>query len=244
VKITPSPKLIKALVGGLTSTLHFHRFGDDNLRRAARESPTGTFLVCHFHQSLLTILGPHHHLPVATLASKSRDGGITAAYLEEIGIRAIRGSSSRGAAYGALELMRALREGNHIVLNVDGPRGPFKSVKAGAVELARRCGVPLVPLVGRASREFSFKRSWDRFRVPLPGAQVAILYGEPMWFGGAEPGPRELWERRRRLALTMHALEAQASRLVGRPDGRPPRECLAWLTDPPEDDGPPERADR
>jgi lysophospholipid acyltransferase (LPLAT)-like uncharacterized protein len=223
--------LIKHVVRGLTRTLHFHLFGTDHLRAAARMSPTGTFVICHWHQSLLSILGPHHDLPVATLASRSRDGEITARYLETIGIRVVRGSSSRGGVDGAKELMRALTDGYHVVLNLDGPRGPFKRVKSGALEIARRFGVPLVPIAARARCEFSFKRSWDRFRVPLPGSSVAICYGAPMMFPPENPDAATSLARQRAVACALHDLEAEASRRVGRSDGYPLAKHLAWLHD-------------
>ncbi len=229
MRLKPSPTLVKHLVRGLTRTLHFHLFGTEHLRAAARLSPTGTFVVCHWHQSLLNVLGPHHHMRVATLASRSRDGEITARYLETIGLRVVRGSSSRGGIDGAKELMRALTEGYHVVLNLDGPRGPFKRVKAGAVEIARRFGVPLVPIAARASCEFSFKRSWDRFRVPLPGSSVAICYGAPILYPTDPPAGVTLRARQRALAGVLHDLEADASRRVGRGDAYPHPRHLAWL---------------
>ncbi len=229
MRITPSPKLVRTVVFALTKSLRFHLYGTEHLRQAGRASPTGTFFVTHWHQSLLTLLGPHHHMPVATLSSRSRDGGIMAAYLETIGIKVVRGSSSKGGAAGAKELIRALREGYHAVLNVDGPRGPFKEVKDGSIELARRCGVPILPLAARATRELSFKRSWDRFRVPLPGAHVAVVYGEPILFPPGEPSADEILARRRLLATRLHDLEAEATRLVGRGDAYPPRRFMTWL---------------
>jgi lysophospholipid acyltransferase (LPLAT)-like uncharacterized protein len=231
MRLKPPPILIKHVVRGLTRTLHFHLFGTDHLREAAKMSPTGTFVICHWHQSLLSVLGPHHHMRVATLASRSRDGEITARYLETIGLRVVRGSSSRGGVDGAKELMRALTEGYHVVLNLDGPRGPFKRVKSGAVEIARRFGVPLVPIAARASCEFSFKRSWDRFRVPLPGSSVAICYGAPMIFSPENPDAATSLARQRVVACAMHNLEAEASRRVGRSDGYPLAKHLAWLHD-------------
>lgn len=229
MKLVPPPKLVHALAWGLTRTLRFHLFGTEHLRAAARLSPTGTFVVCHWHQSLLLVLGPHHHLPVATLSSRSSDGEIMARYLAEIGIRVVRGSSSRGGALAARELMTALRDGFHIVLNLDGPRGPYKQVKDGAMEIARRCGVPLVPLVARGTRELSFKRSWDRFRIPVPLSHVAVVYGEPIVYPPEDPDPAELLRRRRELAWTMHRLEARASGLAGRGDVWPLAPDLAWL---------------
>ena len=229
MKILPPAQLVHAVTWGLTRTLRFHLFGTEHVRTAARLSPTGTFVACHWHQSLLLVLGPHHHLPVATLASRSSDGQIIARYLEAIGISVVRGSSSRGGAHAARELMMTLRDGKHIVLSLDGPRGPFKRVKDGAMEIARRCGVPLVPVVARGTRELSFKRSWDCFRVPLPLSHVAVVYGEPIIYPPGDPDPAELDRRRRDLAWRMHRLEAQASKLAGRADAWPLAPDLAWL---------------
>lgn len=239
MRITPPPALVHHLISGLTSTLNYHLFGIENLRQAGRLSPTGTFLACHFHQSLISLIGPHHNRKVAVLVSLSRDGEITTKYLESIGIRTVRGSSSKGGALGAFELMKALRDGYSGVINVDGPRGPHKEVKPGAVELARRCGVPMVPFVARAQHEISLKRSWDRCRIPLPFSRVAVLYGPPIFYTGEAPDPRTLHARRRQLAISLHQLEAEATRLVGRSDWEPPRECLAWMDKWPDNAGRP-----
>jgi len=235
VNLMPSPALVHALVRGLTSSLHIHRFGADHMREAMRKSPTGTVVFCHWHQSLLTILAPHYRVKAAVLASRSKDGEIISRYLEAIGIRAVRGSSSRGAAAGALELMRVLHEGYHIALTVDGPRGPFKQVKDGALEIARRHGVPLIPVAARATREFCFKRSWDHFRIPLPGSHLVLQYGAPIWLNGKQGDADEREHNRRMLARTLHDLEAETSRRACRRDLYPHPRDLAWLTKPPED---------
>jgi lysophospholipid acyltransferase (LPLAT)-like uncharacterized protein len=229
MRIKPSPRLVHHAVWGLSKMLHVHAFGAEHLKAAARMSSTDTFVVCHWHQSLLNIIAPHHHLKVAALASRSRDGEITAAYLESIGIRAVRGSSSKGAATAVVELMRALREGWQVALNLDGPRGPFKQVKNGAIEIARRCQTPLVPIAARASREVSFKRSWDKFRVPLPGSSLAVCYGKPLIYPPEPPDAITAERRRRELAHIMHELEAEASRRVGRSDCYPLPTQLAWM---------------
>ncbi len=163
------------------------------------------------------MLGPHRSFRVAVLASLSKDGEIMTSYLRKIGFRVARGSSSRGGAGGVKGLIEALHEGWLVVLTVDGPRGPFKQVKEGALELGRRLGVPVIPVAARATRELTFKRSWDRFRVPVPLSHVALMYGEALWFRGGEVPDAERAADRLRLANAIHALEARASVLTGRP---------------------------
>jgi lysophospholipid acyltransferase (LPLAT)-like uncharacterized protein len=228
MRIRPSPRLVHAVGWGLTSTLRIHRFGLDNIRRALHESPHGSAIFAHFHQSLLMVLVPHHHLPIATLASHSRDGAIIADYLSSIGLRPVRGSSSRGGADGARELIRCLHERTSIVLNVDGPRGPFKEAKSGVPVIAQRHGVPVVPIAARASMEISLKGSWDRFRIPLPLSHLAVVYGEPLWFPEATTDAERL-EQRQRLTKALHVVESRATALVGKNDGLPPEPYLDWL---------------
>ncbi len=228
MRITPSRKLVYRIAWGITCTLRVHRFGVANVLAAMRVSPTRTCIIAHWHQSLLSVLLPHHHLPVATLASRSRDGEIIARYLEDIGLVPVRGSSSKGGAAGARELIRHLQNGHNIVLNVDGPRGPFKEAKSGVPIIARRHGVPVVPIACRATHELSLKGSWDRFRIPLPFSHMAVVYGEPLWFTGDDGEEARLADRQR-LARALHDAECRATALVGKGDGLPPAKHLRWL---------------
>lgn len=230
MRISPSRKLVYNVAWGITRTLRVHRFGIDHIIGALRASPTGTCIIAHWHQSLLSVLLPHHHLPVATMASRSRDGEIITRYLEDIGLKPVRGSSSKGGAAGARDLIRYLEHGHSIVLNVDGPRGPFKEAKSGVPVIARRHGVPVVPIACRATREIALKGSWDRFRIPVPFSHMAAVYGEPLWFTGVDDEATRLQDRRR-LARALHAVECRATALVGKNDGQPPARYLRWLTD-------------
>jgi lysophospholipid acyltransferase (LPLAT)-like uncharacterized protein len=68
---------------------------------------------------------------------------------------------------------RALREGRRVVIAVDGPRGPARRVRPGALWLARLSGCPIVP-AATAARPAVLVPRWDRHVVPLPGARVAF----------------------------------------------------------------------
>ena len=228
VRLEPPPELVHRVGSALAGTLRYRQVGVDRLRAALAASPTRSVIFCLYHQSLFAVLGRHHHQRVAALTSLSRDGTIIAGYLERIGLRPIRGSSSKGGLKAARELIRAVQEGWHAAITVDGPRGPFKEVKPGPFEIARRSGAPIVPVAVRASHELAFKRSWDRFRLPLPGARVAVAYGAAMVVPPEYPDPGTLLVWRRRLALRLHALEAAASARVGQ-RGDAPAACLAWL---------------
>lgn len=230
----PPPKLVHALGTRLAGSLRYRAVGLDHVREGMRRSPTRSLIFCLWHQSLFEVLGAHHGQRVAALTSLSSDGTMMAEYISRIGLRAVRGSSSRGGLRAARELMNAIQQGWHAAITVDGPRGPFKQVKPGPFEIARRSGAPIIPVGVRASGELSFKRAWDSFRLPLPGARVALVYGSPIVLPPEYPSPSELAVRRIHLAQRLHDLEAQASALVGRAQQGPPRDCLRWMHNPSE----------
>ena len=85
-----------------------------------------------------------------------------------------------GNPVAALKHMaRALKEGWRVGIALDGPHGPVRVLRPGALWLARLSGKPLV-VVGSAARPAVHFPRWDRQLVPLPGAKVAVVYGEPI----------------------------------------------------------------
>ena len=89
------------------------------------------------------------------------------------------GSSSRGGTDALRRLLRSLRDGWDVVIVPDGPRGPREVVKPGVVALAAASGAPIAPVAVGASREWRLS-SWDRFRIPRPGARLVVGFGDPV----------------------------------------------------------------
>ncbi len=111
--------------------------------------------------------------PLTALVSASRDGAPLAKFLSFIGMRSVRGSSSRFGREAVHGLIQELHAGYDVAVTPDGPRGPMYEMKAGALLAARRANAPIV-LIGVECRPCLRLRSWDRFRVPLPGARMFV----------------------------------------------------------------------
>lgn len=111
--------------------------------------------------------------PFYALISASRDGAWLAAFFQVLGIRAVRGSSSRGAREAVGALLDVLRAGHDIGITPDGPRGPRYEFKPGGLIVARRAGAPIM-LIGAEFAAASQLRSWDGFYVPRPFSRVTI----------------------------------------------------------------------
>lgn len=80
----------------------------------------------------------------------------------------------------AVDLCAAdLKNGASTFINPDGPYGPPRVLKKGALFMALNSGVPVVPIQVALSRFWELK-SWDGKRVPLPFSTIDIYYGEPL----------------------------------------------------------------
>ena len=125
---------------------------------------------------------------LVALISPSVDGDVAARVALLRGCNVIRPSATRSGA-GALRLLISAvrRDRSTAYLVTDGPKGPARKSKPGAVMLARVAGVPLVPLVCVAGSEWRLK-SWDRLRIPSPFARKVLVVGKP------RPIPRQLDE--------------------------------------------------
>lgn len=108
------------------------------------------------------------------LVSASKDGAWLAEILKNVGMGAIRGSSSFRGQSAYKEMLRVLKEGSDIVITPDGPRGPCYDFKAGLVSLVLETRLPLYLLGVHFHRAYRLN-SWDGFYVPIPFSKISIF---------------------------------------------------------------------
>jgi len=111
--------------------------------------------------------------------SQHSDGEIITRAVRPYGVRAARGSATRGGLGSVRRMLEAFREGYDLAIALDGPRGPRHRAKPGAVRLAQATGARLFPVACAPRRGYAFG-SWDRFIVPLPFTKVYYVAGTPM----------------------------------------------------------------
>ncbi len=145
---------------------------------------------------------------VNVMLSWHRDAEIAAQAMRRLGIRAVRGSATRGWLGGLRGLLAARARGEDIVIVPDGPRGPRHEAKDGALQLARATGLPLV-VVGAAAWPARRLGSWDRMVVPRPFARVALVLSGPVVL------PADRAAARAALEAALGEANAEAARAVG-----------------------------
>jgi len=107
------------------------------------------------------------------LVSASKDGAWLDVLYSLLGMRTVRGSSSKLGREAVTALVAVLRDGNDIGITPDGPRGPLYDFKAGCLIVARRARAPILLLSGEFGSAWRLK-SWDRFYLPKPFSRVRL----------------------------------------------------------------------
>ncbi|CAN5154186.1 lysophospholipid acyltransferase family protein [soil metagenome] len=110
-----------------------------------------------------------------------------------------------GATRLTLEMSRIGREGSSVVISPDGPLGPPRRAKPGALIVARESGLPLQPWAVAARPALRLRGRWDEHIVPLPFCRLRVFEAEPVRVAAREP-------LRPLLARLQAGLDAAASR--------------------------------
>ncbi|HUQ82275.1 MAG TPA: lysophospholipid acyltransferase family protein [Gemmatimonadaceae bacterium] len=176
------------LIRVLASTWRIRAQNTESFRDLrAKKQP---FIFAFWHGQLFPLLWVHRDEGVAVLVSSHRDGEIVARIAERLGMRTVRGSTTRGAARALLGVVRELQDGREVAVTPDGPRGPAKRFASGALVAAQRARAPIIAIGVRASRAWRLK-SWDRFMIPKPFARIDVVYSAPTYVTAGSPREAE-----------------------------------------------------
>lgn len=91
------------------------------------------------------------------------------------------GSQTRAeAARLTAELARLGGEGWTLAVSPDGPFGPYRVAKPGALMVAREAGLPVIPWAVSVRPTLRLRSRWDRHVVPLPFCLLRVHEGTPI----------------------------------------------------------------
>ncbi|MGH7941740.1 MAG: lysophospholipid acyltransferase family protein [Limisphaerales bacterium] len=176
--------LISFLIRCVTATIRFNMEDRSGYLRA--EPPGTLFVVWHnrlalsiaVYQRYVRVFNPRRRM--AAMVSASRDGGLLAEVLDDLGIESVRGSSSRRGAQAMIEMTTRAERGLDLAITPDGPRGPRYEAQEGVIATAQFTGLPIVPVSYHLSWKIRLN-SWDRFQIPLPFARCDVVFGKPIF---------------------------------------------------------------
>ena len=171
-----------AHVGGLfirllKITVNLKTIGEEHREKLMADG--GRYIMVFWHGNMMIPMIRHINEGIIALVSQHGDGEILAHILKNIGCGLVRGSTTRGGARAIVEMSRLFQSQAQIAITPDGPKGPYREMKIGAVALAHRTGVPILPVSVCTSRP-KFLRSWDKFLFVKPFVRCVMIYGEPI----------------------------------------------------------------
>ena len=170
--------LISIAANVLCKTLSVTVKNSEFLEELAKENKN--FIVAFWHGTMLLPWYLHRNKNIAALISKSKDGDLLARMLKSWNYQVIRGSSSSGGEIALGIMIDFAKNKNSIAITPDGPRGPAKKLKAGAVVTAKKSGLPLV-LIGVGYRNKRILRNWDNFQIPAFFSKANAVYSQPVY---------------------------------------------------------------
>ncbi|MBT9138317.1 MAG: hypothetical protein DDT31_00869 [Syntrophomonadaceae bacterium] len=195
--------LIIFLIG---KTVRIKIIGKENLNALKGEKKNAIYAFWHNRLFLLTYIFRYRHIQV--LISSSRDGDYIAAVASRFGAETIRGSTTRGGKGAILGITEKLKSGYDGVVVPDGPQGPKYIAQPGIVHIAKRTGLPIVPVAYGAERK-KVLGSWDALLIPYPFSRVVLIYGAPVKVSRETAG-KSLESKRQELEKTLIAITQRA----------------------------------
>jgi len=133
-----------------------------------------------WHGTMLAPWYVNKNKNITALVSLSKDGEILTRILNKWGYILERGSSNMNGKEALELLVQKAKNHSSIALTPDGPKGPEKEFKAGAVIIAKKAHLPLI-LVGVKNKNKYTLKSWDKFEIPKFFSTVLLSYSEPIY---------------------------------------------------------------
>jgi lysophospholipid acyltransferase (LPLAT)-like uncharacterized protein len=146
----------------------------------------GKAIVAFWHQRFFGVIGYAKRFRIfqpSAIISKSLDGDLIAQVAIRLGIRPVRGSSSRGGREALAAMIKDLAVHSMAIHAVDGPKGPMKVVKAGLIRMAQLSGAQIFPVYISVDRAWMVN-SWDRFLIPKPFSRILVQWDHPIFVPG------------------------------------------------------------
>jgi hypothetical protein len=110
----------------------------------------------------------------ACVVSPSNDGKFAGFICQKLGFDVLYGSANKSPIQLLRQSLYVLNKSMQMCLVGDGSRGPAFILQPGISYLAGKAQVPIIFVDCKASWSFTFKKSWDQFKIPLPFSKIVV----------------------------------------------------------------------
>lgn len=200
---------IYLVVVGFTKKIH-HK-SSENYDKLKKQNKPCIYAFWHNQQASILYMTSKFEKgrKACCLVSLSSDGEYIARTAHKFGFKAMRGSTSKGG-FSALRGLIDIADAKYsLAITPDGPRGPVYTIQPGIIYLAKKTGLPIVPLACKMTNKISAK-SWDKFQIPVFFGNVAYISGEPIHISE----DKDIKEARVELKEALNQLNQQADQII------------------------------
>lgn len=150
---------------------------EEHLRLIKSNKPV---IYVFWHGQLFCLIHYMASPEIFIMASRSKDGRLLASILKKFKFGIVYGSSNKQPVRALVNAVRVMKEGKSMAFAADGPKGPFRHLKPGAIFCAKKLNAPIIPLAVGIKRGWQFK-SWDQFILPRFFTKCVLLSGSPIY---------------------------------------------------------------
>ena len=168
-------------------------------------------LLSFWHGKYLPMFALLEGLHGCIFASCSFRGEVVAKVCRRFGYECIL--IPENARQRAVEIMaKAILHYRAGAVAADGPRGPRRVFKLGAVQLSSELGMTVIPASVAVHPKIVARRRWDRYEAPLPFSHVFLKVGKATTVPvGLRPDELSIWSMRLKKSLDDVDSEAEQS---------------------------------
>ena len=184
--------MLARLVGRLMA-LYVRLVAATSRTRGARVTQDAVVLAFWHEYNLVAAAAAHrlrrhqHHVSFSTRTFRGEVMNAMLAALDSGSVALPAEGERAEAASLAREMARLGRAGSSLVVSPDGPVGPYRRAKPGALIVARESGLPLQPWAVATRPAIRLRGRWDRHIVPLPFGRLRVEQGVSIRVGPREP---------------------------------------------------------
>lgn len=140
-------------------------------------------IIIFWHRKIIpTMLSTDFLEKKSSLVSSSKDGDILEEVLKRFDNLVVRGSSNKDNVKSLKQILKLIKTGFSVGIAIDGPRGPIYEPKSGALYMAMKSGLPMIPIGGYTNKKRIFQKAWDKFELPKFFSKSCYYAGEPLYF--------------------------------------------------------------
>lgn len=169
--------LIRFILSVYSKTLRFEKvYNPQSFERFIHDS-----ILTFWHGRQFLLIATFSNTGVVLMTDLSWAGELQTRILSKFGYNIVRGSSKRKGAKALIQTKQLLEKHYSCALAVDGPRGPIYESKPGALFLANKLGIPIIPMATSSKSNWIIKSTWCDYMLPKPFSRCFVVMGEPLW---------------------------------------------------------------